>query len=772
MLNNSEASMLLRQAYVQHIISKHLCYRIFQPFLFSLGKRYDKADTFFQQMSNQLREKSTRKEAVWRHYTLLASYTASNAKKNAVVAAADVIQEISAYVKPFADVQKMDIITSGITRIVKYAVETWRYARMEREIITATIRMDGLDDDFWETNDYTKMAPYSTDADLSFVRLLTVPGRRTPLFTTLPVFYREGILPSLHRPTKQLDNGLIFTKGVVLYSDCMPVMHRKYELGQAHLGRTWEELKAMDEAQARARAEKQEEVDRIARERAEAIAREEAAEWAREEAQRILRERDWENHSIPDSDGDSRRVSAQASTESMRLAAKAEAEAARRTAEEEAGAAEASRRAAEYEAQRETRRAVEEAEARYAAEQAAKIEAEAEKARRRAEEHAEEARFYAQEAAAEAARQQAEEDAYYAAEAARQKAEDDAHHATEAARQQAEEEAHRASKAAKQQAEDARQQAEDDARWAAEDAAQQAFEEATRIAAEEKAAAEAARQSAEQEIARLAAEEALRDEEDARIVTEEAAAEARELARLQAAEDAAIAEEARLAAEEEAKEEAARLAAEEASKAKREADAAAARQAMEADIAADMAREEMVREEAAAESARQAAAAVEASKIQSAALRAALQDLAAAEADSMLYDDISEIERQARLDLQRAMDEEEAMGPRADHGSDNGYDFDPDAAEAAIQAAISKKLAECAAGNRSKGTPSPKPALSKTPAAKTDGTPPHKVSFMTAHTDDDRDPETDNESSGDEKLTARSVVGGVQIREDDKGEFY
>lgn len=759
--------MLLRQAYVQHIISKHLCYRIFQPFLFSLGKRYDKADTFFQQMSNQLREKSTRKEAVWRHYTLLASYTASNAKKNAVVAAADVIQEISAYVKPFADVQKMDIITSGITRIVKYAVETWRYARMEREIITATIRMDGLDDDFWETNDYTKMAPYSTDPDLSFVRLLTVPGRRTPLFTTLPVFYREGILPSLHRPTKQLDNGLVFTKGVVLYSDCMPVMHRKYELGQAHLGRTWEELKAMDEAQARARAEKQEEVDRIARERAEAIAREEAAEWAREEAQRILRERDWENHSIPDSEGDSRRVSARASTESMRLAAKVEAEAARRAAEEEAGAAESSRRAAEYEAGKEARRAVEEAEARYAAEQAAKIEADAEKARRRAEEQAEEARFYAQEAATEAARQQAEEDAYRAAEAARQKTEDDAHSAAEAARQQAEEEeAHRAAKAA-------RQQAEEEAHRAAEDAAQKAFEEATRIAAEEKAAAEAARHSAEQEIARLAAEEAARDEEDARIVAEEAAAEARELARLQAAEDAAIAEEARLAAEEEAKEEAARLAAEEASKAKRAADAAAARQAMEADIAADMAREEMVREEAAAENARQAvAAAAESSKIQSAALRAALQDLAAAEADSMPYDDISEIERQARLDLQRAMDEEEAMGPRADHGSDNGYDFDPDAAEAAIQAAISKKLAECAAGNRVKGTPSPKPALSKTPAAKTDGTPPPKVSFMTADTDYERDPETDNESSGDEKLTARSVVGGVQIREDDKGEFY
>ena len=114
MLSNTDASVLLRQAYVQHIISKHLCYRIFQPFLFSLGKRYDKADTFFQSMSNQLREKSVRKEAVWRHYTLLAGYTTSNAKKNAQVAAASVIEEIAAYVKPFADAGKMDVIVSGV----------------------------------------------------------------------------------------------------------------------------------------------------------------------------------------------------------------------------------------------------------------------------------------------------------------------------------------------------------------------------------------------------------------------------------------------------------------------------------------------------------------------------------------------------------------------------------------------------------------------------------------------------------------------------------
>jgi hypothetical protein len=226
MLNDTESSKFLRQAYVQHIISKYLCYRIFQPFLFSLGKRYDKADTFFQAMSNQLREKSMRKEAVWRHYTLLAGYTTSNAKKNQQVAAAQVIEEIAAYIKPFADPKKMDIVTSGITRIVKYAVETWRYARMERELITASMDDGGEDaanPEYWTAHEWdltssSSSAPSKREDDRQVVMIL------------LPVFMREGTLPSLHRPTAALDQGMVYSKGVALYSDCAPVLQRKREL--------------------------------------------------------------------------------------------------------------------------------------------------------------------------------------------------------------------------------------------------------------------------------------------------------------------------------------------------------------------------------------------------------------------------------------------------------------------------------------------------------------------------------------------------------------
>lgn len=234
MLGNSDASRLIRMAYVQHIISKYLCHRIFQPFLFSLGKRYDKADTFFQSMSNQLREKSTRKEAVWRHYTLLAGYTASNAKKNAGVAAASVVEEIAGYVKPFADQKNMDVITSGITRIVKFAVETWRYARMEREIITASMSTDDTEQSSWECHSYERQSPYYENA-LFTSQLNEIAAGRAMILPLLPVFSREGTLPTLHRPLAVLDNGLIFSGGTALYTNCLPVLHRKYELNLLQL---------------------------------------------------------------------------------------------------------------------------------------------------------------------------------------------------------------------------------------------------------------------------------------------------------------------------------------------------------------------------------------------------------------------------------------------------------------------------------------------------------------------------------------------------------
>jgi hypothetical protein len=229
-LGNSKASALLRQAYVQHTISGYLCCRIFQPFLFSLGKRHDNADAFFQAMSSQLREKSTRKEAIWRNYTLLAGYTASNGKKNQQAAAATVIKEIADHVLPLADPCKIECIKSGVLRIVKYSVEIWRYARMEKEIITASMQADETEAECWHGHDYQNQSLNTTDPILQQVRA-SAKGHNS-IMPLLPVFSREGILPSLRRPLAERDEGLVFVKGVALYSDCLPVLHRLYELNR------------------------------------------------------------------------------------------------------------------------------------------------------------------------------------------------------------------------------------------------------------------------------------------------------------------------------------------------------------------------------------------------------------------------------------------------------------------------------------------------------------------------------------------------------------
>ncbi|CUS06821.1 unnamed protein product [Tuber aestivum] len=228
MLANTDASRLIRMAYVQHIISKYLCHRIFQPFLFYLGRRYDKADSFLQAMSNQLREKSTRKEAIWRYYTLLAGYTGSNAKRTANLAATNVIEEIAGHVKPFADQKRMDVITSGISRIVKFAVETWRHARVEREIFTASMSLDGTNENLWLGHVYEHEKPYADNLD-TVAQLKSLRCRHEIILPLLPIFSREGTLPSLYRPGASLDTGVVFSKGVALYMDCLPALQRSIE---------------------------------------------------------------------------------------------------------------------------------------------------------------------------------------------------------------------------------------------------------------------------------------------------------------------------------------------------------------------------------------------------------------------------------------------------------------------------------------------------------------------------------------------------------------
>jgi hypothetical protein len=231
-IDNTDASRAIRAAYVTHIISNTLCYRVFSPFLFSLGRRYDKADSLFQAMSNELRQKSHRREAMWRQQTLYAAYTASSAKKATNATAGAVVEEIVSQIKPFADPRRKELITIAVTRIVKRAAETWRYARLEREMISARMPAaeDIADDEEvkWPAESYEgKDYPKGTS--------LADTERPRVLLRLLPIITREPVHEVFQTDANEPDTGAVYLSGLALYSDAAPVLGRIHEINSKSL---------------------------------------------------------------------------------------------------------------------------------------------------------------------------------------------------------------------------------------------------------------------------------------------------------------------------------------------------------------------------------------------------------------------------------------------------------------------------------------------------------------------------------------------------------
>ncbi|KAJ4382661.1 hypothetical protein N0V86_001883 [Didymella sp. IMI 355093] len=239
-LGDTPASRQVRAAYVMHTVSKLITYRVFGPFLFSLGRRYDKADSLFLSMSHHIRDKSTRKEAIWRQQTLLAAFTSSGAKQRINTAAGTVVEEIVNAIKHFAAPREEEGIKIAVKRIVKLAAETWRFARLEREMITAT--MPALYDeehqftgpDFWPAYEST----HKPDGTLIGSLADTVhpsDGQPTLLLRLFPVIYREPKHENFHANDEKNDEGCIYHHGMALYDDAEPVITRAEELKSAGL---------------------------------------------------------------------------------------------------------------------------------------------------------------------------------------------------------------------------------------------------------------------------------------------------------------------------------------------------------------------------------------------------------------------------------------------------------------------------------------------------------------------------------------------------------
>ena len=211
-------------------------FRVFGPFLFSLGRRYDKADSLFASMSSHIRDKSTRKEAVWRQQTLLAAFTSSGAKQRINTAAGTVVDEIVAEIKHFADPKEEEGIRIAVRRIVKLAAETWRFARLEREMIAAT--MPAVHDDKHAFAGPEYWPPYKADdtpiTSLAGTAIVDEPPKL--LLRLFPVIHREPKHENFRiSDDEQPDEGCIYHHGLALYDDAKPVENRREELKAAGL---------------------------------------------------------------------------------------------------------------------------------------------------------------------------------------------------------------------------------------------------------------------------------------------------------------------------------------------------------------------------------------------------------------------------------------------------------------------------------------------------------------------------------------------------------
>lgn len=155
-----------------------------------------------------MRSKSTRKEALWRQRTLHAAYTVSCAKQSINKIAAIIVDEIVNAIKHFANPTRWEQLTVAVRRIVKTAAETWRYARLEIAMITASMSEEDRPE-FMRSKGVVGLTTAIENASSQRQMLL-------PLF---PIVEREAIHEDIRQESKVNDQGYIYFPGCVLYAD-------------------------------------------------------------------------------------------------------------------------------------------------------------------------------------------------------------------------------------------------------------------------------------------------------------------------------------------------------------------------------------------------------------------------------------------------------------------------------------------------------------------------------------------------------------------------
>ena len=214
-LSKPDSSVRLRAAFIEHTISSVITRRIFKPFLFTLNLRQQSADQLFQSWSDQMRSKSTRKEALWRQRTLHAAYTVSSAKQSINRVAGAIVDEIVAAIRCFAHPGRLEQVTLAVRKIVKTAAETWRYARLERPMITASMLQE----------DRPSFMKSRTDHDGPHAGSSARGQAGQVLLPLFPIIEREAIHEDMREDGKMNDQGYTYFPGRMLYVDDLEVVN-------------------------------------------------------------------------------------------------------------------------------------------------------------------------------------------------------------------------------------------------------------------------------------------------------------------------------------------------------------------------------------------------------------------------------------------------------------------------------------------------------------------------------------------------------------------
>lgn len=169
-----------------------------------------------------IRRKSVRREAFWRQQTLKAAYTTSDAKQSINVVAAVIVDEIIDHIKHFADPKQLDALLTGVRKIVKLAAETWRHARVERELVLAVLPAADAEEvlnEEWEEYGCGNEGVHGDHA-------------RRVLLRTFPRLTREAAHEDFADDKAEKASPCVYSNGTVIYADSPVVTARLKELSR------------------------------------------------------------------------------------------------------------------------------------------------------------------------------------------------------------------------------------------------------------------------------------------------------------------------------------------------------------------------------------------------------------------------------------------------------------------------------------------------------------------------------------------------------------